>query len=68
MLGLGLRLQLARRAPVAELTQKEKARRYDLLVKYYKSWPYSPYYDLEYRDLSSHIRNLIKYGDGYSRD
>ena len=41
------------------LTQEQKADRYDQIAKYFKSWPYSPYNNLELSTLTRFLRKTI---------
>ena len=41
------------------LTAKEKAIRFDVLARYVEHWPYSPYNDIEMRELEGVVRSIV---------
>ena len=42
-----------------KLTQEQKADRYDQIAEYFKSWPYSPYNNVELSALTKFLRRAI---------
>ena len=42
-----------------KLTQEQKADRYDQIAEYFKSWPYSPYNNVELFALTKFLRRAI---------
>lgn len=41
------------------LTIKEKVRRFNRLTQYVEHWPYSPYHDIEMRELVTVVAEVV---------